>query len=205
MPRLPDGVELPDAILLREGDGRVDTPGDLVALDRDTAKHQLDLEWWKPASGLPPKARRDESDRGWEWHKDIGTLRAEGGNAGYAWAVRAGGRIQGAILYQLPAVSELEPDQATLFVYRLATAPWNRAWLNEPRAFAGVGTGLLRFAVYHSYRFGIGGRVTLESADDPELVEWYTGFGFRLVSHGGDGITVLELTPEAAAAHLTGL
>jgi hypothetical protein len=205
MPQLPDGIELPDAVSLWEGESRTEAFGDLLALDRDTAKLQIDLEWWRDSQGLPSNARRGEHDRGWEWHKLIGTLRSEASNTGHAWAVRAGGQLQGAILYQLPGLSELEPGMPTLFIYRLATTPWNRSWLKHPRSFGGVGRGLLRLAVYHSYRYAIGGRVTLEAEDDQELVEWYTSFGFRLVTRGADGITILELTPEAAAVHLSGL
>ncbi len=202
MPRLPDGVELPDAIDLYAGDDAGMVAGELVRLDRDTAKREIDLRWWVGQPGVPARARRGEIDRSWEWHKLVGTLRSDAGNTGHAWGVRVDGRIQGAVLYQLPVDSDLDPGAATLIVFRLATAPWNRGWLNQPRAFAGVGTGLLRPAVYHSYRFGLGGRVTVEAADDPDLLAWYSDFGFRLVSQGTDGITVLELTPGSAAVHL---
>jgi len=112
--------------------------------------------------------------------------------------------MQGVILYRLGDISELDPTQPTLFVPNLATAPWNRPWLKPP-SFRGVGSGLLRLASYHSYRFGMGGRVTLEPYPDDRLVTWYTNFGFRVKARDGDGINVLELTPEAAAPQLAKL
>jgi hypothetical protein len=205
MPRLADGTQLPDGIRLREMQSGNEVVAEIIPLDRQTAKDGIDLGWWAAVQDLPKDRLKCENDKGWQWHKDVGTLRTQVGNLGYVWAARAAERIQGAILYQLGGVSELEPERATLLVYRLATAPWNRDWLRQPPQFAGVGSGLLRLAVSHSYRFGLGGRVTVEAYPDERLVNWYTNFGFRLATRDEDGISVLELTPEAAAPHLEGL
>jgi hypothetical protein len=165
---------------------------EVVGMERQDVKDGIDNAWWNEVRDIPIDQLRTEHDKGWRWHKDIGTLRAEAGNLGYGWVIRTDDRIQGAILYRIGAVSELDPSQATLMVYRLATAPWNRAWLRSPREYAKVGTGLLRLAAYHSLRYGLRGRVTAEVYPDDPLLEWYAQRGFQLATRSEDGIHVLE-------------
>lgn len=201
MLKLKDGIELPECVRVRNALGE-DVDGKIVALDRQLAKAGIDRAWWVPESDRQKELLKAENDRGWLWHKDVGTLKSAFGNLGFAWGVEIEGGLEGAVLYQVGGVSELRPDLPTLMVYRLATAPWNRSWLIGPPRYTGVGSGLLRLAVYHSHRYGLGGRVTLEAYPDERLTAWYTHFGFRFAGRAEGGITLFELEPEAAADHL---
>lgn len=171
---------------------------EIQALDRRRAKSEIDLGWWNSVRDLPKPIVDGEQDKGWHWHKLVGTLRTQLGNLGFAWAAWAGNRIQGAILYQIGAVSELEPELPTLMIYRLASAPWNREWLRDPPQYAGIGSGLLRLAIYHSYRYGMGGRVTVEAYSEERVLDWYLQFGFQVAVPDDGEVCVLELPPEAA-------
>jgi hypothetical protein len=204
MLQLADGIELPDSIEVVHGSTRQRQHCPILPLDRKLAKKSIDVGWWTAHPDIPRPLLLGEYDRTWEWHKVLGLLRTKVGRAGFAWAaiqagqVEGASRVEGAILYQLGRESELEADQATLFVYLLATAPWNRTWLKQPRDFIGVGTGLLSIAVYHSYQFGLGGRVTLEAISEADLIDWYTRIGFELASADEFGNQLLELRPHAA-------
>jgi len=192
-------IELPDTIRLVDGQTNQVVLGEVIELDRETAKREIDHSWRPAMAAIGNCDLSSENDAGWVWHEEIGTLRVESGNRGCTLAVRVAGEVQGGIMYEIGCESFIDPSQPAIFVARLATAFWNRTWLRDPPRYRNVGRGLLRLAIWHSYRYGFGGRVTLEAYKDVKLVEWYEKFGFRLVSTDPDGIYLFELTPEAAA------
>ena len=173
-------------------------------MERDVAKHQIDIAWWEATRSLPKHQLSEEHDRReqWNWVQNLGQLRKEVGHRGYGWALSYQPKVQGAILYAIGQESELDPNEPTLMIYRVATAPWNRRSLFNPRQFSGVGTGLVRLAIWHSYRYGFGGRITVEAYDDPSILDWYIFLGFVEVTVDHDGIHTLELTLECATAQL---
>lgn len=90
-----------------------------------------------------------------------------------------------------------------MFVERLATAPWNRPWLRSPGEYVGVGRGLLRLAILHSYQFGLGGRVELTVRPGSREENWYDRQGFALAVGPEDGMNEYELRAVGALPHLT--
>jgi hypothetical protein len=178
MPRTHDGIELPGGIQLRECTSGVTVVAEIVGLNRDLAKFAIDRDWWS-LSQPRIQGLENERDRTWKWHKLVGTMNTQLGRFGFAWAAQVADRVEGAILYQVGAESELLPGLPTLMIYRLASAPWNRDWICESPRFKGVGAGLLRLAVFHSQRYGMGGRTTVEAYSDEKVLSWYEQFGLR--------------------------
>lgn len=86
MLRIEGGVELPGSILIREiASGRM-VAAEIQTLDRRRAKSEIDLGWWNSVRDLPKPIVDGEQDKGWHWHKLVGTLRTQLGNLGFAWA-----------------------------------------------------------------------------------------------------------------------
>ncbi len=199
MPTLPDGIVLPDVISIVGAAGPCQ--GEIVPLDRPVAKG-ITRTWWQAVANAPKELLRDEADRGWDWADDVGVLRHHAGHFGHAWAVRVDGRIEGGILYRVAAVSKVPPGEPVLFVARLATAPWNRPHLGRPNPTRGVGVGLLRLALLHSFRYGYAGRVELEARHGGPEAEWYRRRGFQTVGPPVDTMCDMVLGSEAAGEHL---
>ncbi|HYH65483.1 MAG TPA: GNAT family N-acetyltransferase [Urbifossiella sp.] len=205
MPSLKDGITLPDEIELLDRQRGTSQRARIEDLTRDIAKEQMDLTWWSEVAAVPQDIRRAERDVGWKWVGLTGQLRQFGRN-GYAWAVMTDdGKCQGAILYQLGAVSALDPSKPTVYCWRLASAPRNRDRLVANPRYRGVGTGLIKLASLHSYRAGLGGRVTLEAYNDSPTVAWYTRLGFQEARHVPTDIIEMELNPETAGTLLADL
>lgn len=61
--------------------------------------------------------------------------------------------------------------QEVVYIEFLATVPWNRKEICNPRRFAGVGTILIEIAVELSLNYEFGGRIGLHSL--PNAVEFY--------------------------------
>ena len=83
-------------------------------------------------------------------------------------------------------LSFVEENAEAIFVELLATAPRNRDWLVTTPAYRGVGSGLLRTVVIHSYHLGLEGRVNLVATTDTNSISFYEGKGFVLVGYDGD-------------------
>jgi hypothetical protein len=205
MPTLPNGICLPDEVQLLECASNRKFGAKIHELTRDIAKNKIDLAWF-PELKLPRETRRAEWDFNWEWVGLRGEVQQQFGKNGYGWCVcTEDGNCQGAILYQVGGVSSLDESLPTVFCHKLATAPRNRGRLTSTPRYRGVGTGLIRLAALHSFRAGLGGRVTLETYDDPDTRRWYKDLGFLETPLNSEGIVDFELVPEAASRLLANL
>lgn len=191
---------VPDVIeITRVADGET-VEASVVKLTRQLAQTEIDTKWWQ-LTGIPKNLREKEMDHGYKWSKRIGEL------VNNRWCDTRGvqtddGRIQGAVLYWLNKLSFVEENAGAIFVESLATAPRNRDWLVTTPAYRGVGSGLLRSVVIHSYLLGLGGRVNLFAANDAASISFYMAKGFMLAGYDGDEdeekLPRLELSAKAA-------
>lgn len=205
MPTLPSGICLPDKVQLFEYESGQTCEASIHELTRDIAKNKIDLVWF-PELNLSKETRQAEWDFNWRWVGMRGEVQQQFGKNGYAWCVcTEDGDCQGAILYQVGGVSSLDENLPTVFCHKLATAPRNRGRLTSTPCYRGVGTGLIRLAALHSFRAGLGGRVTLETYNDPETRRWYKDLGFEQTPIDYDDIVDFELVPEAASRLLADL
>jgi GNAT superfamily N-acetyltransferase len=167
----------------------------LVRLTRELAAKQIDGTWWKIS--VSKTVRLAEGDHHWEWRKLVGLHRND-----LVWEAlavqRANGAIEGAVLYRIDAVSQLERGRGAVFIDRLATAPRNRPWLADPPKYRGIGAALLLAAVRHSYSLGLGGRVWLTSLPSERTREFYHKRDFQVIFEDENGMIDYEL-PAAAA------
>ncbi|HBE18171.1 MAG TPA: GNAT family N-acetyltransferase [Cyanobacteria bacterium UBA11149] len=69
--------------------------------------------------------------------------------------------------------SQLNMGKRIVYVVALAAAPWNRATMQKPPEFKGVGAALLLFARQRSVELGYAGRVGLHSL--PQAERFYEG------------------------------
>lgn len=171
----------------------------LVRLTREMAADRIDGQWWK--IGAFKSAIQAEGDHHWLWRKIIGVLRTQRNKE--ALAVETEDRaIQGAIVYRIDAISQVEPDFGAIYVERLATAPRNRPWLVNPPHLRGVGKILLLAAVRHSYLLGLGGRVWLTSLPSERTRMFYVNRGFEVIFQNSDDTIDYELSAARATAWL---
>lgn len=182
MPRLRDEVQIYDRSTERTAKGT------LVALMSDVARDSIEHGWWKTPPG---NLATSEPDAHWPWE----TLCVDCADFDYWEAIRLqsqDGQLQGAMLYQIDALSQLDSGQSAVYISRLATAPWNRPWLIANPRFSRIGTALLNRAVHHSHLLGLKGRVILSTL--PEASQFYERKGF--VETGvkdAEELTYLEL------------
>ncbi|MEI8021455.1 MAG: GNAT family N-acetyltransferase [Schlesneria sp.] len=174
----------------------------LVPLTRKLASLQIDTKWWQ-IPGVPEKVRSQEIDHGYKWAKRIGELTSNNSRWYRAIAVQTDDdNIQGAMIYWLNTRSFIHQNEGAIFVESLATAPCNRERIVTLPEYRGVGTGLLLAAVIHSYKLGLGGRVNLNSTNDPRTISFYETRGFVHCGYDGDEdeekLPRFELSAEAA-------
>lgn len=162
---------------------------------RTVANSEIDRKWWDNLDvfGLIGDPN-EEPDRNWDWRAIC--ARASNRMDSEVRGIRTSdGRIQSVTNYTIGKNSILEPGEKTIYVDRLATAPWNRAWLVQDPQFDRCGLALIRFVVVHSHLLGLKGRVNLTAVAH---VDFYLGLGFvETQERNGDG-SIYELSPEAA-------
>ncbi len=181
---------LPDDITIFDCERQAPVRAKLVRLNRELAAKEVDGTWWKiPVS---KRAREAEGDHHWEWRKLIGLHRSE-----LVWEALAvqstRGGVEGASLYRVDAISQIESGEGAVFIDRLAVAPSNRPWLVNPPKYKGIGTALLLAAVRHSYSLGLGGRVWLTSLPTERTRDFYRKRGFRVIFEDENGMIDFEL------------
>jgi hypothetical protein len=97
-----------------------------------------------------------------------------------AYAIEAEGVTQGMMLIETANRRSLFiPNQRLLYVEALASAPWNRSWLQRPPTFRGVGKSLFSFAKQRSASLGYGGFVGLHAL--PRSMRFYERMGMVLL------------------------
>jgi hypothetical protein len=170
-------------------------PARLVRLSREVAADRMDGEWW--SIGGSKTQRSEEGDHHWRWRQIVGGLRTRANWEALAIETEDGA-IQGAIVYRIDAISQLEPDKGAVYGERLATAPRNRPWLVNPPHLRGAGETLLLAAVRHSYQLGLGGRVWLCSLPSERTRSFYVNRGFRVIFKNPDGRIDFELPSDRA-------
>lgn len=128
-----------------------------------TEKHLDDIEtFWKPH--LPDTA----VDRDWDWafKKRIKSLRARELEN---WEIEYEGLVQGVMMLDVAGRrSRLERDRPIVYVFCIATAPWNRIEIQRPPRLKAISSQLVRFAKARSFRLGFAGRVGLHALPEAE-------------------------------------
>lgn len=192
--------QLPDRIrLIKVADNTIVT-ATIVKLTRNLAQAKIDGNWWEML-GVSTVKRQQEDDHNWRWAKRVGELKNDRWHEAVAVQTEDD-NVQGAILYRLNTKSFVEQGQGAVYVEALATAPRNRPWLVASTLYRGVGENLLLRAVIHSYSLGLEGRVNLVSFNSPRTITFYEKRGLIVVGYEDDGLSQLELAPNAATAWL---
>ena len=188
-------LELPNDVSIFSVRRNAFVKAKLVELDRTIAAKQIDGTWWK--LDVSKTLRSKEGDHHWEWRKLIGKYRNDA-NWDALGIQRTTGSVEGAILYRIDALSQIEAGKGAVYVDRIATAPQNREWLSKPPKYKGIGSVLLLAAVRHSYLLGLGGRVWLSSLPSEKTRAFYGKRGFDVIFEEPDGMIDFELPADAA-------
>jgi GNAT superfamily N-acetyltransferase len=190
---------LPEDVSLFNCRRNADEPATLVRLTRRLAADGIDGEWWD--LDVSSSLRAKEGDHHWRWRKIVG--QHHGDRVWEALAVQSSsGEIEGAIVYRIDALSQIDIGEGAVYADRLSTAPRNRPSLVESPSYRGAGTILLLAAVRHSYLLGLGGRVWLSSLPSERTRDFYRNRGFQVISESEDGIIDFELPTATAVAWL---
>jgi GNAT superfamily N-acetyltransferase len=170
----------------------------LVDLTAKLAKTKIGGAWWVGLSVSKTRSR-EEGDHHWDWAAEVGKHQ----NKLYVESVAiqtTDDAVQGAAVYLLNGRSVLVDGAGAILPHWLATAPRNRPWLVPRPEYRGVGTNLIRWAAYHSYHLGFGGRIVLATLPSERTVAFYESLGFRATSAEEDDMVVYELEPMQARA-----
>lgn len=161
---------------LKNGQSKALVLADLVTLDN---QHIIDYENRWQATLM----QYGEDDQGFSWRFKQQLMTRNDNYEGYALVYEV--LTQGLMLIETQTRwSQFTPGKRLVGIEALATAPWNRPSIQQPRDLEGVGTALLAFARERSLALGYQGRVGLYSL--PEAVGFYEQLG----------MTRLELEPD---------
>lgn len=109
----------------------------------------------------------NQPDAGWMWDYKLRQSEQEARYEAYALEVES--FTQGLLLLETQwHRSHLPQRYPLVYIEALASAPWNRAILEQPPFFRRVGQLLLLFARQRSLELGHGGRVGLHSLPEAE-------------------------------------
>lgn len=138
-------------------------------------------------------------DAHWDWGNKMSVTK--GCLAYDSYCIMANGSLEGLMLLNNPKFSRL-PDQIgkeLVYIEFLATAPWNRAELCNPRKYKAVGSILAQVAIELSIDYEFGGRIGLHSL--PKSADFYRKT-LKMTELGPDprhqNLIYFELTPEQA-------
>ena len=107
-------------------------------------------------------------DAYWMWDYKLRQSRQESRYEAYALEVEA--LTQGLMFLETQwHRSQVQLATPLVYVEALASAPWNRSYVEHPPFFRGVGQTLLQFARQRSLDLGYGGRVGLHSLPESEM------------------------------------
>lgn len=109
----------------------------------------------------------DQADRYWSW--DYKLRQADQAARYEGYAIEVENLTQGLMWLETQRHRSQMPQRYPLvYIEALATAPWNRRWLDDPPYLQGVGRSLLLFARQRSLDLGYEGRVGLHALPGSE-------------------------------------
>jgi GNAT superfamily N-acetyltransferase len=136
--------------------------------------HLKDIKTW-----VPILSARGEEDGGWDWAQMLDEARqrmAAGTEAYDSFALVCEGAVQGAMIVEWLARTSRVTGRRLVYVEYIASAPQNRPALQQPPAFRGSGSVLMRTAATLSRSLGMGGVLGLHSK--PRALPFYEKQGF---------------------------
>ncbi|MBW4667145.1 MAG: GNAT family N-acetyltransferase [Cyanomargarita calcarea GSE-NOS-MK-12-04C] len=142
-------------IRLNRGTDNVPVEASIVNLNN---KHVEDFEniWM----GLLRLYQQD--DKFWDLETKLLMISSYHSYEGYA--VECNDQTEGVLLLETQLHgSQITPGKRIVYIYYVATAPWNREAIQRPPKLQGIGTALLLFAISRSLELGYEGRVGLHS------------------------------------------
>jgi len=108
-----------------------------------------------------------QSDRDWNWNYKL--RQAQQAARYEAYAIEVENLTQGMVWLETQwHRSQLPQHHPIVYIEALATAPWNRRWLDDPPYLQGVGRTLLLFARQRSLELGYEGRAGLHALPGSE-------------------------------------
>lgn len=172
---------------------------EIIRLTVDLARKKIDSLWWN-IPNVSKNTLKSEGDHHWVWENIVRHYENDVLSECVA-ILSPEDYLEGAMIYQFNAKSELEPNKGSIYVGWLASAPHNRNWLVNQTFYKGVGTVLLYWAVRESYETGLEGRISLESLPTPSTIEFYKNKGFVRtdLNQPTNGLVKYELPKTAAA------
>ncbi|MBG1265440.1 GNAT family N-acetyltransferase [Nostoc sp. WHI] len=116
-----------------------------------------------------------QEDKFWDWEFKLQfVISRQPNREGYA--IEYEGETQGLMLIETQMHgSRLSEGKRLVYLDGIASAPWNREFIQRPPKLKGVGTALLTFARNRSVELGYEGRVGLHSL--PGAEEFYDNQG----------------------------
>ncbi len=116
-----------------------------------------------------------QEDKFWDWEFKLKfIINRQENREGYA--IEYSGETQGLMLIETQMHgSRISEGKRLVYIDGIASAPWNREFIQRPPKLKGVGTALLAFARNRSIELGYEGRVGLHSL--PGAEEFYENQG----------------------------
>ncbi|MBW4510454.1 MAG: GNAT family N-acetyltransferase [Scytonematopsis contorta HA4267-MV1] len=104
----------------------------------------------------------EQQDKFWDLEIKLRMISRNDNYEGYA--VECENQTEGLLVLETQMHgSQMTPRQRLIYIYYIATAPWNREDVQRPPRLRGVGTSLLLFTRERSLELGYSGRVGLHS------------------------------------------
>lgn len=144
------------------------------------------------------------ADGHWQWPAKV---RDRVGQLQWAsYALRCGGDTQGLMFVNLLRRCRLpvQLNQHMIYVDLVSTAPWNRPRLTPNPLYGGVGVTMVTEAVIRSLDEGFDGRIGLHSLPGAESLYQKLKMDCLGPDPAYDGLLYFEMTPQQAAALLSG-
>ncbi len=187
-------IGLPDKAVLTQCSTGEEIEAAFVRLTRPTVAAEIDAVWWPELNRRVGRRQQKEDDEHWQWSAIADRYAVRGG-----WCVgleTGDRRIQGAMAYTV--TTGKEGGGSLVHIGRIATAPWNRAWLFQQPEYRGTGTKLLLYAVAHSYLLGLDGVTALDAISTDRTLRFYGVRGFVMAGRKEDGTISMALSADNA-------
>ncbi len=139
--------------------------------------HLADYDtYWKE------RLKQSEEDTHWDWGKKYELFRLQPSYEKYAVEVKD--ITQGLMFIELDMHrSRLDKGKNAVYVEYLSTAPWNRG-SSSNRAYRGVGSALMAYAIHRSVELEYKGRIGLHAL--PRAEPFYERFGMDKFERDAD-------------------
>lgn len=157
------------------------------------------LQLWE--STWRPLIKGRTEDQCWDWERKL-QIRGQELTC-ETFSIKVGDSLEGMMMINNASYSRLHLGKELVYIEFLATAPWNRKAIRNPRQHAGVGEIFVEAAIRLSLEYELEGRIGLVSLPGAE------GFYRDVVTMTDLGpdphhqnLTYFEATPEQAQAFL---